>query len=161
MSRLDAGSRKASVKARKPSGGRSSASRVMRKRCPWRCETSQDIQADCIVISLGAGLASDATHLETRGGKARFGRGNPYAEPTPQVVLHPVSRRWHLGKLLFEKNWFRRWFQEPIDGSRTAVGSHSRACCDRVATSPSDAVAVASCGNGTPPESPVTRSRRA
>ncbi len=44
------------------------------------------------------------------GGKAGFGRGDFYAEPTPQVVLHPVGRRWHLGKLLFEKNWLRRWF---------------------------------------------------
>jgi len=48
--------------------------------------------------------------VETGGGKAGFGRGDFYAEPTPQVVLHPVGRRWHFGKLLFEKNWLRRWF---------------------------------------------------
>ncbi|MDF1596322.1 MAG: FAD/NAD(P)-binding oxidoreductase [Acidimicrobiia bacterium] len=48
--------------------------------------------------------------VETGGGKAGFGRGDFYAEPTPQVVLRPVGRRWHLGKLFFEKNWFRRWF---------------------------------------------------
>ncbi len=47
--------------------------------------------------------------IETGGGKAGFGRGNFYAEPTPQVKLHRVSRRWHLGKLLFERTWFRRW----------------------------------------------------
>jgi len=47
--------------------------------------------------------------VETGGGKAGFGRGNFYAEPTPQVALHPVGRRWHIGKLLFEKNWLRRF----------------------------------------------------
>lgn len=47
--------------------------------------------------------------VETGGGKAGFGRGNFYAEPTPQVALHPEGRRWHIGKLLFEKNWLRRF----------------------------------------------------
>ncbi len=47
--------------------------------------------------------------VETGGGKAGFGRGDFYAEPTPQIKLHPANRRWHIGKLLFEKNWFRRW----------------------------------------------------
>jgi sulfide:quinone oxidoreductase len=48
--------------------------------------------------------------VETGGGKAGFGRGNFYAEPTPQIKLYKANRRWHLGKVLFEKNWFRRWF---------------------------------------------------
>lgn len=48
--------------------------------------------------------------IETGGGKAGFGRGDFYAEPTPEVRLHPVSRRWHVGKILFEKTWLRRWF---------------------------------------------------
>jgi sulfide:quinone oxidoreductase len=48
--------------------------------------------------------------IETGRGKAGFGRGDFYAEPTPDVTLYPVGRRWHLGKVLFEKNWFRRWF---------------------------------------------------
>lgn len=48
--------------------------------------------------------------VETGGGKAGFGRGNFYAEPAPQVRLHPVGRRWHLSKVLFEKTWLRRWF---------------------------------------------------
>jgi sulfide:quinone oxidoreductase len=48
--------------------------------------------------------------IETGKGKAGFGRGNFYAEPVPQVKLHPVGRRWHLGKLAFEKNWLRQWF---------------------------------------------------
>ncbi|MFV1962440.1 MAG: NAD(P)/FAD-dependent oxidoreductase [Acidimicrobiia bacterium] len=47
--------------------------------------------------------------VETGGGKAGFGRGDFYAEPTPQIQLYKANRRWHLGKVLFEKNWFRRW----------------------------------------------------
>jgi sulfide:quinone oxidoreductase len=47
--------------------------------------------------------------IETGGGKAGFGAGDFYAEPTPQIKLHRPSRRWHMGKLLFEKNWFPRW----------------------------------------------------
>ncbi|GMQ93677.1 MAG: FAD/NAD(P)-binding oxidoreductase [Acidimicrobiia bacterium] len=48
--------------------------------------------------------------VETGGGKAGFGGGDFYAEPTPQIKLRKVGRRWHLGKVLFEKNWFRRNF---------------------------------------------------
>lgn len=48
--------------------------------------------------------------IEAGGGKAGFGRGDFYAEPTPQIKLHTINRRWHLGKILFEKNWLRRWF---------------------------------------------------
>jgi sulfide:quinone oxidoreductase len=47
--------------------------------------------------------------IETGAGKAGFGAGDFYAEPIPQITLHRPSRRWHVGKLLFEKNWFRRW----------------------------------------------------
>jgi len=36
--------------------------------------------------------------------KTGFGRDDFYAEPTPQIKLHKVGRRWHLGKLIFEKN---------------------------------------------------------
>jgi sulfide:quinone oxidoreductase len=46
--------------------------------------------------------------IETGGGRAGFGAGNFYAEPLPQVTLHPPSRRFHLGKLVFEQNWLRR-----------------------------------------------------
>jgi sulfide:quinone oxidoreductase len=46
--------------------------------------------------------------IETGGGKAGFGAGDFYAEPLPQITLHRPSRRWHLGKLLFEQNWLRR-----------------------------------------------------
>jgi sulfide:quinone oxidoreductase len=48
--------------------------------------------------------------IEAGGGRAGFGRGDFYAEPTPQIDLRPVGRRWHLGKVLFEKFWLRRWF---------------------------------------------------
>jgi sulfide:quinone oxidoreductase len=48
--------------------------------------------------------------IETGGGKAGFGRGDFYAEPTPQVDLYPVGRRRHLGKVIFEKTWLYRWF---------------------------------------------------
>jgi len=47
--------------------------------------------------------------IETGRGRAGFGRGNFYAEPVPRIKLHKPSRRWHVGKVLFEKNWFRRW----------------------------------------------------
>jgi sulfide:quinone oxidoreductase len=48
--------------------------------------------------------------IETGSGKAGFGGGDFYAEPTPQIKFRKVGRRWHLGKVLFEKNWFRKLF---------------------------------------------------
>ena len=48
--------------------------------------------------------------IETGGGKAGFGGGDFYAEPTPEITFRKVGRRWHLGKVLFEKNWFRKLF---------------------------------------------------
>lgn len=48
--------------------------------------------------------------VETGDGKAGFGKGNFYATPAPQVKLHPPGRRWHAAKILFEKDWLRRWF---------------------------------------------------
>ncbi|MEX1246454.1 MAG: FAD/NAD(P)-binding oxidoreductase [Thermoanaerobaculia bacterium] len=48
--------------------------------------------------------------VETGDGKAGFGKGNFYAEPVPQVKLHPPVLRWHAAKVLFEKDWLRRWF---------------------------------------------------
>lgn len=47
---------------------------------------------------------------KTGAGRAGFGRGDFYAEPTPRIDLHPAGRRWHLGKVMFEKAWLRRWF---------------------------------------------------
>ena len=48
--------------------------------------------------------------IEAGDGKAGFGRGNFYAEPFPEVRLHKVGRGWHAAKVLFEKDWLRRWF---------------------------------------------------
>ena len=48
--------------------------------------------------------------VEVGGGKAGFGRGNFYAEPAPSIKFHKPTRYWHAGKILFEKDWFRRWF---------------------------------------------------
>ena len=48
--------------------------------------------------------------IEVGGGKAGFGRGNFYGDPTPKITLHKPTRYWHAGKVLFEKNWFRQWF---------------------------------------------------
>jgi sulfide:quinone oxidoreductase len=45
--------------------------------------------------------------IETGGGKAGFGSGDFYAEPVPLIKLRAPSRRWHLGKVLFEKLWLR------------------------------------------------------
>jgi len=43
--------------------------------------------------------------IEIGDGRAGFGGGDFYAEPTPRIALHAPSRRWHLGKVLFEKTW--------------------------------------------------------
>lgn len=48
--------------------------------------------------------------VEVGGGKAGFGRGNFYGEPTPTIKLYKPGRHWHAGKVIFEKDWFRRWF---------------------------------------------------
>lgn len=48
--------------------------------------------------------------IETGDGRAGFGQGNFYAEPTPQIALKAPGYRWHIGKVLFEKSWLRRWF---------------------------------------------------
>lgn len=48
--------------------------------------------------------------IEIGDGKAGFGRGDFYGEPAPAIRMHPPARHWHLGKVLFEKDWLRRWF---------------------------------------------------
>ena len=48
--------------------------------------------------------------IETGDGKAGFGQGHFFAEPLPQVKVNPPARRWHAAKVLFEKDWLRRWF---------------------------------------------------
>lgn len=46
--------------------------------------------------------------VEAGDGRAGFGKGNFYAEPTPEVRLYPASWRWHMGKVLLEQYWLRR-----------------------------------------------------
>ncbi len=48
--------------------------------------------------------------IEVGGGRAGLGRGNFYAEPRPSVKLYNPGRHWHAGKVLFEKDWLRKWF---------------------------------------------------
>ncbi len=48
--------------------------------------------------------------VEVGGGKASFGRGNFYTEPLPTFNMRKPTRYWHAAKILFEKDWFRRWF---------------------------------------------------
>jgi sulfide:quinone oxidoreductase len=43
--------------------------------------------------------------IEVGGGRAGYGAGDFFAEPTPQIHLHRPGIRWHLGKVLFEKSW--------------------------------------------------------
>jgi sulfide:quinone oxidoreductase len=51
-----------------------------------------------------------ACFIETGDGRAGYGSGDFYAEPTPRIALHEPSRLRHLGKVLFEKRWLSRWF---------------------------------------------------
>ncbi|MFY9316519.1 MAG: FAD/NAD(P)-binding oxidoreductase [Burkholderiales bacterium] len=43
--------------------------------------------------------------IETGGGRAGMGSGNFYAEPLPDVRLHPPGLLWHGAKVLYEKYW--------------------------------------------------------
>ena len=47
--------------------------------------------------------------IEAGFGKAGYGSGDFYAEPSPKVNIRPPARRWHLGKIAFEYNVLRRW----------------------------------------------------
>ena len=47
--------------------------------------------------------------IETGFGKAGYGSGNFYAEPSPSVNIRPPSRRRHFGKVAFEYNVMKRW----------------------------------------------------
>lgn len=49
-----------------------------------------------------------ACFLETGAGKAGMARGNFYATPAPAVRMRQPARRWHLGKVLFERRWLAR-----------------------------------------------------
>lgn len=47
--------------------------------------------------------------IETGAGRAAYGSGNFYADPSPQIEMHAPARRWHWGKEAFELNVIRRW----------------------------------------------------
>ncbi len=67
----------------------------------------------CAVTGQGEPLRFDGhgeCFIEAGDGKAGIGRGNFYAEPTPQVKAYKVGRHWHAGKVLFEKYWLHSWF---------------------------------------------------
>jgi sulfide:quinone oxidoreductase len=51
-----------------------------------------------------------ACFIETGSGRAGYGAGNFYAAPAPTMRLRAPSRRWHLGKVLFERHWLWKWF---------------------------------------------------
>lgn len=48
--------------------------------------------------------------IETGNGRAGIGKGDFYAEPTPQVQMHGPNLLWHAGKILYEKYWLYRHF---------------------------------------------------
>jgi sulfide:quinone oxidoreductase len=48
--------------------------------------------------------------VEMGDGKAGFARGDFYAEPAPSVKMYTPGPHWHAAKVLFEKDWLRRWF---------------------------------------------------
>jgi sulfide:quinone oxidoreductase len=57
----------------------------------------------------GAFSGNGECFVEVGGGRAGYGSGNFYAEPTPQVRLRSPSRLWHVVKVMFEKRWLKRW----------------------------------------------------
>ncbi len=48
--------------------------------------------------------------IEAGNMRAGFGSGDFYAEPIPNVTVHPPSIVKHLAKVLFEKRWLYQWF---------------------------------------------------
>ena len=48
--------------------------------------------------------------IEAGGGRAGIGKGNFYAEPTPQVEMRQPNLMWHAAKILYEKYWLYRRF---------------------------------------------------
>ena len=50
-----------------------------------------------------------ACFVETGRGKAGLGHGDFYAEPSPTIRLHRPGLTWHLGKVLYERHWLRRF----------------------------------------------------
>ncbi len=59
----------------------------------------------------GAFDGKGACFLEMGDGIAAYASGDFYAEPAPKVRLRRPGRRWHLGKVAFERYWLWRWFR--------------------------------------------------
>lgn len=49
--------------------------------------------------------------IETGDARAGIGKGNFYAEPTPEMDMRSPSLFWHAGKILYEKYWLYRHFR--------------------------------------------------
>lgn len=49
-----------------------------------------------------------ACFLETGAGRAGFASGDFYATPNPAVRMRKPARRWHWGKVIFERRWLAR-----------------------------------------------------
>lgn len=47
--------------------------------------------------------------IETGRGRAGIGKGDFYAEPTPEIQFRGPGRIWHWAKVAFEKWWLWRW----------------------------------------------------
>lgn len=47
--------------------------------------------------------------IEVGDGRAGYGSGDFYADPSPTVRVRPPSRLWHLGKVAFEQDVMRGW----------------------------------------------------
>jgi sulfide:quinone oxidoreductase len=61
----------------------------------------------------GAGAAFDGVgscFIEMGDGRAGYGAGDFYAEPTPRVALRGPSRWWHLGRVVLERQWLSGWY---------------------------------------------------
>jgi len=76
-------------------------------------------QAETVAANIAAEIAGSAQRatfdgwgecfLETGDGRAGYGAGNFYAEPSPRIVLRPPARRWHWGKITWERYWWWKW----------------------------------------------------
>lgn len=49
-----------------------------------------------------------ACFMEVGSGRAGFASGNFFAAPAPAVRMRKPARRWHWGKVVFERRWLRR-----------------------------------------------------
>jgi sulfide:quinone oxidoreductase len=75
-------------------------------------------QAEVVADNLAAAARGRSGHasfdghgacfLETGAGRAGFASGDFYATPNPAVRMRKPARRWHWGKLLFERRWLAR-----------------------------------------------------